>query len=476
MAPTNDWKDSSITRFFWHQEVCLLCHHSNEPLVLRVDATLTCECGCSTHSLSTICWSIDCRGKSNSPAPQSKKRLSHWGIHFENLETRERLGICASSNKESVTCCFCPICYHDNPILLIILYDIWVWHCANHHSPCLISRAAVCPDTHAYTAFYELLFSCWDESNCALSESFFIPWDHRKVFFLQSLELGLPRETWRCMCFCSPWFIPSFFPWGSSGVQHVGRCPWPSTVVPGDPAASAFFPLLACLSSGVHVWSMSVFRRKFKTSTLYYVVLKVHHIFRCFEYLSLSSGVWMFSVSLCTWVWIGNSSYEQNPLRRVCISRNYCFSLRSQQCVSKSVQALKNHSIFFCSCRLSQDEFPECSRGDGETIVGLWLVYGFRIMCCKNASFGSSWKVFNAVSFVHLIIQRFLYSLSRFVEMNLYKWTGKLKVFSILNLFFLVFSVFSFHEKNTICLSLWMTHTDTHILVLLPDSSQNFLF
>lgn len=156
-APTNDWKDSSIAWLFWRQEMFLLCHHSKEPLVLKGDARPTCGCGCSTHDLSTICWSIDCRGKSNSLVPQSKSLL-HWGIHSENLETREGLGISALSNKETITCCFCPICYHDNPILLIILYYIWVWHCANHRSPCLISRAAACPDTHTHRAFYELLF------------------------------------------------------------------------------------------------------------------------------------------------------------------------------------------------------------------------------------------------------------------------------------------------------------------------------
>lgn len=63
-----------------------------------------------------------------------------------------------------------------------------------------------------------------------------------------SLELRLPLETWMCECFCCLWLILSFSAWGSSGVQYIGCSPWRPTVVPGDPAASAFFFLLACIT------------------------------------------------------------------------------------------------------------------------------------------------------------------------------------------------------------------------------------
>lgn len=136
-----------------------------------------------------MCWSIDYSGKSNSPVSQSKQSLSHWEIHFEPLETRESLrGYVSRQIKELSYVASAPICFHDNPLLPIMWwnvapYDIWVWRHANHRSLSLISRAPVRPDTHTHTAFYELLFSRWDESSRALSKWFFIPWDHSKFFF-----------------------------------------------------------------------------------------------------------------------------------------------------------------------------------------------------------------------------------------------------------------------------------------------------
>lgn len=142
-----------------------------------------------------------------------------------------------------------------------------------------------------------------------------------------------------CLCFCSLWFIFSFSPWGSSGVQYVVCYPWRSMFVPGDPVSFAFFkplspPGMHCLSLGVHVGSGSVFRRKCKKNTWHYVVWEVHHFFHQFECLSLSSGVSICSVVEFLYVAYG------------CTSRMHGFFFFSQHCVSKSAQALKSHKYF----------------------------------------------------------------------------------------------------------------------------------
>lgn len=84
-------------------------------------------------------------------------------MHFEDLKP-QGWGCVTRQTKKLSHVGSVPICYHDNPILPIVQrnvapYDVWAWHGANHRSRSLISQAAVRPDTHVHTAFYELLFS-----------------------------------------------------------------------------------------------------------------------------------------------------------------------------------------------------------------------------------------------------------------------------------------------------------------------------
>lgn len=89
-------------------------------------------------------WSIDYRVARYLRA----NKVCHAEGYILTQKQERAWGYVPRQTKELSYVASAPICYHDNPELSIIVwnvapYDIWVWHHANHHSSSLISRAAV---------------------------------------------------------------------------------------------------------------------------------------------------------------------------------------------------------------------------------------------------------------------------------------------------------------------------------------------
>lgn len=194
-----------------------------------------------------MCWSIDYREKTKYPSTSKQTKSVTLRNSFWRLETT-RLGLCDLINKETVACWFCPhlLPWQSNTSHHAVeCCTVWCLALAWCQSPFPVSRLpSRCPSRHphAHSILWASIFTLrWKHPR--LIRVIFHTVRSQQVFFFfwkerQLRELGLPLETWMCVCFCSLWFILSFsalrFKWGSvcwvlSTAVHC-RSRWPSNL------------------------------------------------------------------------------------------------------------------------------------------------------------------------------------------------------------------------------------------------------
>lgn len=178
------------------------------------------------------------------------------------------------------------------------------------------------------------------------------------------------------------------------------RSRWPSSLGFFSPAG------MHHLSSGVHVRAVHVHRSKFKTSTCHYVVLEAHHFF--------------FFVSLNTWVShqvFGCLVWASVRRLELEVELKLSLSCTSSMCIQICPSFEKRCSLFG-SVHIHRKSLPYVYE---ETERPLWH-YGWVIWFLDHVLHKCNFwleikekKVCNAVTFVHLIILKFLCSMSRFM-------------------------------------------------------------